>query len=105
MGLPTRLLKRYKKVCAGFIDRSDFADRRACHAATVGTFGLLGLAWLLIYVVIWIARWVRTGFKPSGSQPQRPRADAIGLPARRRRQRINLDDRWHPAAKADEAGD
>jgi len=31
IGLPTRLLKRYKKVCAGFIDRSDFADRRACH--------------------------------------------------------------------------
>src|ERR1700756_4409744 len=31
IGPPTRLLKRYRKACAGFIDRSDFADRRACH--------------------------------------------------------------------------
>jgi hypothetical protein len=37
--------------------------------ASVETFGLLGLAWLLVYVLVWIARWVRTGFRQSASRP------------------------------------
>ena len=45
------------------------SDAETAVAAVVETFALLGLAWLLIYALVWIARCVRTGFKQSASQP------------------------------------
>jgi len=43
-------------------------DEENIIAAAVGTVVLLGLAWLLVYALVWIARWIRTGFKQNASQ-------------------------------------
>jgi hypothetical protein len=45
------------------------SDAQNVGAAAIETFAFLGLAWSLVYVIIWIARWVRNGFKQSASQP------------------------------------
>jgi hypothetical protein len=44
-------------------------DEENMISAAIQTFVLLGLAWLLVYILVWIGRWVRTGFKQSTSQP------------------------------------
>jgi len=38
------------------------SDAEKLVSAVVGTFALLGLAWLLVCALVWLARWVRTGF-------------------------------------------
>lgn len=38
------------------------SDERIMTETIMITFGLLALAWLLVYCLVWLARWIRRGF-------------------------------------------
>lgn len=56
------------------MDRADAipflqSDVEILGATAMQTLALLGLAWFLVYALLWMTRWVKSGFKQSASQP------------------------------------
>jgi len=43
--------------------RQAVADERVNIGKAIVTFGPLILAWLLVYVLVWLTQWVRGGFR------------------------------------------